>query len=266
MPWRRTTVMEERFGFVTRRLEGESMSALCREFGISRKTGHKIFARYREHGLEELHDQSRRPRRNANRLPLPVEAQIVALKREKPHWGARKLRELLAKRLGPDVRLPVRSTIHAVLDRHGLVEHARARRPRATGTPLSQPAAQNDHRSHRLQGRVPARQPALVLSAHRHRPARALSLDGRGARVHPRSSGFHGILPSVRGARPAGGDPLGRRTGGSPVAKRHTVRQPWALRPRAAFGLVAAARHPDRAHHAGAPPRDTVPTSACTSR
>ena len=66
--------MEERFGFVTRRLEGESMSALCREFGISRKTGHKIFARYREHGLEELHDQSRRPRRNANRLPLPVEA------------------------------------------------------------------------------------------------------------------------------------------------------------------------------------------------
>jgi transposase InsO family protein len=100
--------------------------------------------RYRECGLEALRDQSRRPRRNANRLPMPVEAQILALKREKPHWGARKLRELLAKRLGPGVPVPVRSTIHAVLDRHGLVEHARARRPRATGTPLREALAPND--------------------------------------------------------------------------------------------------------------------------
>ena len=96
MPWRESTVMEERFRFVTRRLEGESMTALCREFGISRKTGHKIFARYKEHGLEDLRDRPRTPGRNANRLPMPVEARIVALKREKPHWGARKLRELLA--------------------------------------------------------------------------------------------------------------------------------------------------------------------------
>jgi hypothetical protein len=56
--------------------------------------------------------------------------------------GRASLRELLTKRLGPGV--PVRSTIHAVLDRHGLVEHARARPPRATGTALSQPAAPND--------------------------------------------------------------------------------------------------------------------------
>jgi transposase InsO family protein len=144
MPWRESTVMEERFRFVTRRLEGESMAALCREFGISRKTGHKIFARYKECGLEALRDQPRRPRRNANRLPIPVEAQILALKREKPHWGARKLRELVAKRLSPGVPVPVRSTIHAVLDRHGLVAHGRARRPRATGTPLGEALAPND--------------------------------------------------------------------------------------------------------------------------
>jgi len=123
-----------------RRVDGDALP----EFGISRKTGHKIFARYKEHGLEALRDQSRRPRRNANRLPMPVEAQIVALKREKPHWGARKLHELLAKRLGPGVPVPVRSTIHAVLDRHGLVEHPRARRPRATGTPLGDALAPND--------------------------------------------------------------------------------------------------------------------------
>lgn len=144
MPWRETTVMEERFRFVTRRLEGESMTALCREFGISRKTGHKIFARYKEHGLEALRDRPRQPRRNVNRLPMPVEALIVTLKREKPHWGARKLRELLARRLGDGIPVPARSTIHAVLDRHGLVEHVRERHPRATGTPLGEAAAPND--------------------------------------------------------------------------------------------------------------------------
>ena len=144
MPWRESTVMEERLRFVARRLEGEPMTALCREFGISRKTGHKLFARYKTCGLEALGDRPRRPGRVANRLPVPVEATIVALRREKPTWGARKLRELLARRLGPDVPVPARSTIHAVLDRHGLVEHARARRPRATGTALSQPAAANE--------------------------------------------------------------------------------------------------------------------------
>ena len=98
------------------------MTALWREFGISRKTGHKLFARWKEHGLEALGDRPRTPGRNANRLPMPLEAQIVALKREKPHWGARKLRELLARRLGDGIHVPARSTIHAVLDRHGLVD------------------------------------------------------------------------------------------------------------------------------------------------
>jgi transposase InsO family protein len=144
MPWRESTVMEERLRFVARRLEGESMTALCREFGISRKTGHKLLARWKSHEMEALADRPRRPGRVANRLPMPVEATIVALRRERPHWGARKLRELLARRLGPDIALPARSTIHAVLDRHGLVEHARARRLRATGTPLSEAIAPND--------------------------------------------------------------------------------------------------------------------------
>jgi transposase len=51
MPWKESSVMEERLGFVARLLEGEQMTVLCREFGISRKTGYKIFDRYKEHGL-----------------------------------------------------------------------------------------------------------------------------------------------------------------------------------------------------------------------
>jgi len=69
---------------------------------------------------------------------------IVRLKREKPHWGARKIRELLVRRLAGDVRIPAKSTVHAVLDRHGLVKRARTRRNKATGTPLSQGRHPND--------------------------------------------------------------------------------------------------------------------------
>ncbi len=70
MPWKESSAMDERLCFVTRLLEGEQMSPLCREFGISRKTGYKIFDRYKDHGLEALSDRSRRPVRYANQLPL----------------------------------------------------------------------------------------------------------------------------------------------------------------------------------------------------
>ena len=58
--------MDERLRFVARLLEGEKMAALCREFDVSRKTGYKIFHRYKDCGLEGLSDRSRRPYRQAN--------------------------------------------------------------------------------------------------------------------------------------------------------------------------------------------------------
>ena len=144
MPWRECSVMEERLRFVARLLDGEAMTDVCREFGISRKTGYKIFNRYKEWGLEALADRSRRPVRYANQLPAQVERLIVDLKRDKPHWGARKIRELLVRKLCGDVRLPAKSTVHAVLDRHALVKRARERKNRAQGTLLSAAAAPND--------------------------------------------------------------------------------------------------------------------------
>lgn len=113
--------MEERFRFVLRLLEGEDMSSVCREFGISRKTGYKIFERYKDHGLESLSDRCRRPVRYGNQLPEQVEAAIVRFKREKPHCGARKIREMLVRQIPNDVRIPAVSTVQPVMDRHGLV-------------------------------------------------------------------------------------------------------------------------------------------------
>ena len=98
--------MEERFRFVLRLLEGEEMSSVCREFGISRKTGYKIYARYKDQGLESLCDRSRRPFRYANQLPAQIETAIIRFKKEKPHWGARKIREMLVRGIPNDVRIP----------------------------------------------------------------------------------------------------------------------------------------------------------------
>jgi putative transposase len=143
MPWKECHVVDERLRFVARLLDGEQMAGLCQEFGISRKTGYKIYDRYKDHGALGLTDRSRRPYRHANRLPLPIEAQIVRLKREYPSWGAPKIRERLRRKY-PDLRCPAISTVHAVLDRHGLVERRVRRRYQARGTVLSRPLQPNE--------------------------------------------------------------------------------------------------------------------------
>ena len=143
MPWKECNKVDEKLKFVARLLDGESMAALCREFGISRKTGYKIKQRYQNSGLEALTDRSRRPYRQANQLPFQIEKLIVQLKQDKPNWGAPKIRELLIRKY-PDLRAPAKSTIHAILDRNGLVDHRKTRRYRAQGTQLTSTESAND--------------------------------------------------------------------------------------------------------------------------
>ena len=143
MPWRECNQMDERLKFIARLLDGEQMAAVCREFNVSRKTGYKILRRYNDVGLEGLTDRSRRPYRHANQLPVQIETLIVRCKQDKPHWGAPKIRERLA-RLYPDVHTPAISTVHAILDRHSLVKRRTRRRNKATGTPLSVTEQPND--------------------------------------------------------------------------------------------------------------------------
>ena len=137
MGWRQCGIMDERLKFVARILDGEQMTSRCEEFGISGKTGYKIFNRYKESGLEAITDRSRRPVRYGNQLPFQIEKYILSLKQDKPSWGARKLHEKLIRKY-PDVKPPAISTIHAVLDRNGLVVPRGRKRNRATGTELSE--------------------------------------------------------------------------------------------------------------------------------
>ena len=84
MPWNESTKMDEKLKFVSRYLDGEKIATLCQAFGISRVTGHKIIDRYKDSGLEAFTDRSRRPFRQANRLPFQIEQLIVNLKKEFP--------------------------------------------------------------------------------------------------------------------------------------------------------------------------------------
>lgn len=144
MSWKETSVMDERMKFIGRLLSGEKMAPLCREFGISRVTGHKLWNRYQADGSRGLYNRSRTPHKHPNQLPFEIEQLIVRLKREKPKWGAPKIRELVRNKY-PSIKLPAISTVHCVLDRHGLVsKKSRRRNYHATASYLSTPQAPND--------------------------------------------------------------------------------------------------------------------------
>jgi transposase InsO family protein len=142
MPWTECNRMDERLRFVARILEGEKMAVVCREFGISRKTGYKIFNRYEQSGIRGLEDRARSPYRHPNKLPFQVEKVILRLRQEHRTWGAPKIQEKLLK-LYPMIKPPAVSTIHAVLDRHGLVKRRKRRRHKAQGTALSNAQSPN---------------------------------------------------------------------------------------------------------------------------
>ena len=112
MPWRKTSVMDERTKFIGRLLSGEKMAPLCKEFGISRVTGHKIWNRYKQDGSRGLYNRSRAPHKHPNQTSFEVEQLIVRLKKEKPTWGAPKIRELVSNKY-PTIKLPSTSTVRA---------------------------------------------------------------------------------------------------------------------------------------------------------
>lgn len=136
MPWKECNRMDERLRFVAKLLDGEKMSLVCREFGISRKTGYKIFNRYKDEGIRGLEDRPKSNYRHPNQTPFQVEKAIIKIKKEHKTWGAPKIQEKMIKEF-PMIKPPAPSTIHCILDRHGLVKRRKRRRHKAQGTELS---------------------------------------------------------------------------------------------------------------------------------
>ena len=138
LPWKETSVESERLRFIERVTAGEEpVTELCRQSGISRKTGYKLIHRYEAHGEDGLLDRSRAPHDHPNATPRELAERIVEAKCAHPTWGPKKLVAWL-RDIDPGVSWPAPSTAGAVLDRAGLVQRRRRRR---RASPWSEPFA-----------------------------------------------------------------------------------------------------------------------------
>src|SRR6266849_3405684 len=130
MPWLETTPVDERMRFIQDALSDRfTMSELCARYGVSRRVGYKWVARYEEEGRRGLHDRSRAPHHCPHRIPEEHAELLCQLRREHPHWGARKLLRILATRHPGETGWPAPSTAADLLARRGLVLRRRHRRP-----------------------------------------------------------------------------------------------------------------------------------------
>jgi len=143
VPWKSSTPVDLRRLFMERVLRGERVTDLCREFGISRKTGDKLKQRFKRLGEAGLEDGRRGPKVIPHRTPPEVEALLVAEKKRHPSWGAKKLKAVLEERL--ERSFPSLSTINVLLSKHELVKRRRYRgKDRASPTPLRTATAPNE--------------------------------------------------------------------------------------------------------------------------
>jgi putative transposase len=137
MPWKETCAVSERERFVMHYLEGDlSMSALCREFGISRKTGYKMVKRFFDGGLNNLQDLSRAPLTHPNAVSGDVEERVIEVRHRHASWGPKKIRAWLELH-NPGINWPAASTIGDILKRYGLtVPRRRSRKTRIYNEPF----------------------------------------------------------------------------------------------------------------------------------
>lgn len=148
MPWKETYPLEERKRFIEDWLRAgvaTNVAALCRLYGISRRTGYKWLERFRQGGWPELEDRSHAAHRQPRRIPEPVERRLLEARRRHPSWGPKKLRAWLESK-EPKTSWPAASTIGEALKRAGLVRgRKRMRRlAEAAPSPLREPEAPND--------------------------------------------------------------------------------------------------------------------------
>src|ERR1700674_1081933 len=138
MPWKTSSVMEEKLRFVfEHELRERTMSALCERYEITRETGYVWLRRYREAGAAGLLEQSRAAHRHRNQMPEEIEQRVLGLRQAHMRWGPRKLKRIL-ERDEPGRSWPAASTIGALLQREGLVV---PRRKRVRTAPYSEPLA-----------------------------------------------------------------------------------------------------------------------------
>lgn len=128
MPWRASSVMEEKLRFVYEyERDEDTMSQLCSRYEISRETGYVWLRRYRQHGAEGLVELDRAPQHHPNQTPPEIERAVLQVREAHMRWGPRKLKRIL-DRDQPGRAWPATSTIGEIVKRAGLVVVRKRRR------------------------------------------------------------------------------------------------------------------------------------------
>lgn len=121
MPWKEETTMSNRTSFVEQaQTEKGNISALCRSYGISRKTGYKWLRREKEEGERGLENHSRRPKNSPRQTDAVLEQEVLSVRKEHPAWGGRKIRRVLQNQ--GIINVPAASTITAILHRNEKID------------------------------------------------------------------------------------------------------------------------------------------------
>ncbi len=145
MPGKDVTPMNQKLQFVSLAATGRfSVTQLCEDFDISRKTGHKWLGRYAAHGPKGLGDVSRRPHGCCHQTPAEVLALLLKERKAHPMWGPKKIQDLLVYKHGIESP-PARSTIASLLSQHGLIKRRRRKPGVYHGKPseLTEPVRAN---------------------------------------------------------------------------------------------------------------------------
>jgi transposase InsO family protein len=123
VPWREKNLMDTKREFVELALrEGANRRELCRRFGISPKTGYALLKRYPREGEAALQERSRRPASSPAQTAAVMEQAVLALRRQHPAWGGRKIARCLRDQGLSGVPAP--STITDIVRRAGLINPA----------------------------------------------------------------------------------------------------------------------------------------------
>lgn len=132
MPWKEIEAMDQRIEFSMKAMSSSDFAGLCREYGISRKTGYKWRERFLSHGISGMAEQSRKPLSHAHELPEAIVCEMVRLKQAHPHWGPRKIQELY-RRAHRESEPPSESSFKRVLERAGLTQERKRRVAQQSG-------------------------------------------------------------------------------------------------------------------------------------
>ena len=248
MPWKETCRMEEKLVFVADCLRGESlpMTALCEDYGISRKTGYKWLGRYREQGPEGLVERSRAPHRHRSVDGAgDGRSDCCSAQAASPLGSAQAARSA-------DGRAPRGGVACGQHDgRSAACGRAGERPPPASSGSCAWSAVPCRHRTqrcvvHRLQGLVPHPRRRTLRPADRQRRLQPFP-SGLCHRPAPDRHGPCGGRATLQALRPASGHPLGQRG---------TVRRNGRGRTVSSVGRLDQGRHRVGAHRAGPAPAE----------